>query len=71
MGVDQCFQKATDPAALKAALMSSSHIVYDITSHISQVEAASWAVQGIQLHIIVCSLFFISMHILSTMHSMD
>jgi len=38
----------SDVAALKKALLSSTHIAYDITSHISQVEAASWAVQELE-----------------------
>jgi hypothetical protein len=38
--------QAKDKEALQAALLSCTHIIYDITQHISQVEQADWAAQS-------------------------
>lgn len=39
---------AKDKAALQAALLGCSHVIYDITQHVSQVEEADWAAQMLE-----------------------
>ena len=38
--------QAADKAALKAALLDATHIVYDITQQAGQIAEATWAIES-------------------------